>query len=101
MTFLYPGESGELEPIQFNEACAKGAGEFCIRALICPTSHTGGNIWIAAHPSTKAEMKARMGDLYNTHATPHITIKVLMTFHKLASDVHMIDWKDPLDIYTT
>ena len=80
VTFLYPGQTGELEPIPFNEACAKGAGEFCIRALICPTSHTGGNIWVAAHPSTKAEMKARLGDTYSTHATPHITIKVLMTF---------------------
>ena len=79
VTFLYPGESGDLESIPFNEACAKGAGEFCIRALICPTSHTGGSIWIAAHPSTKAEMKTRMGENFNTHATPHITIKVMMT----------------------
>ena len=76
--FLFPNAGGELVAISFEEACVKGAGEMALRALICPTSHTGASVWIAAHPRTKADLKARLGNNCNSHVTPHITLKVVL-----------------------
>ena len=53
-------------------------GEFCLRALICPTSEEGGSVWIGAHPSTKDALKTRLGDHSNTNQTPQITLQVVL-----------------------
>ena len=76
--FLFPNAGGELVAISFEEACVKGAGEMALRDLVCPTSHTGASVWIAAHPRTKADLKARLGNNGNSHVTPHITLKVVL-----------------------
>ena len=70
--FLAP--EGELT---YEEAQERGVGDFCIRAMVCPTSHTGASIWIGAHPTRREELEARLGVNHNSSLTPHITLQLV------------------------
>ena len=58
-------------------------GEFCLRALICPTSEEGGSVWIGAHPSTEDALKTRLGDNFNTNQTPQISLQVVFQWKNI------------------
>ena len=64
------------EVLSHEQAVARGAGEFCIRALVCPTSHTTASLWIGAHPRTRAALEASLGANHNSNLTPHITLQL-------------------------
>ena len=69
----YTAPEGELS---FEEAQERGVGEFCLRALVCPTSHLGASIWIGAHPSKREDLEGRLGADHNSSLTPHITLQL-------------------------
>ena len=62
--------------ISFEDAQERGGGEFCLRALICPTSHTGVSVWIGAHPAKRETLEGRLGAHHNSNLTPHITLQL-------------------------
>ena len=73
----YSLDSGEgPTAITFEEAKLNGVGEFCLRLLLIPTSHMGASVFVAAHPTTKQELKDRLGEHANSLQTPHITLQV-------------------------
>ena len=95
--FLFPGENGgELEVITFEEAKEKGAGEFCMRLLMCPKSATGGCLWISAHPATKGDIARRLGDGNDANLVPHTTLKVSMSISFIRFLVHSEVWFLPI-----
>ena len=51
--------------------------------MVCPTSHIGASVWMAAHPAGKEELQQRLGANANSHITPHITFAIN---EELASD---------------
>ena len=69
----YTAPEGELS---FEDAQGRGVGEFCLRALICPTSHAGASIWIGAHPCKREALEGRLGADHNSSLTPHITLQL-------------------------
>ena len=73
----YSLDSGEgPTAITFEEAKLNGVGEFCLRLLLIPTSHMGASVFVAAHPTTKQELKDRLGEHASSLLTPHITLQV-------------------------
>ena len=54
------------DSVTYQEAKQFGVEEFCLRLLIVPTSHTGAAVNVAAHPSTREGLKARLGENANS-----------------------------------
>ena len=70
------------EEITYEEAKQYGVQEFCLRLLVVPSSRLGAAVNVAAHPSTKAALKQRLGENANCATTPHISLQV----HEAASN---------------
>ena len=70
---VYLAPEGELT---YEAAQERGVGEYCLRALVCPSSHTGASIWIGAHPAKRETLEGRLGANHNSSLTPHITLQL-------------------------
>ena len=67
---------GGPSAIQYEEAKLNGVGEFCLRFLVLPKSHSGASVFVAGHPTTKQALKDRLKEHANSLQTPHITLQV-------------------------
>ena len=79
VTFHHP-DYDEEESLSFREIGQFGAGDFCLRLLVCPTSHQNASVWVGAHPSSREDLVQRLGEQANTHLTPHITLAMAELF---------------------
>jgi hypothetical protein len=74
--FSTGGGKSAAGEISQEDAKMRGAGDFCLRLMIAPSSPVAAKLFVAALPFSKPDLARRMGGHAETVATPHITLQV-------------------------